>query len=335
MCAKVAIVYNQPERSRYADMGEWAAIAGVLEEVDAVEKALVELRYDCFRVPLSPPLKHAAEIISTIKADLIFNLFEGFDGQPGTEATIAEMFAERRLPYTGCPSDAIKVCLDKIRVKDTLVANGIKTPRYCLLNSKPPASFDLRFPCIVKTRAEHASHGMSEESVVHNIKQLESQVSKISHLFGGEALVEEYEDGREINALAMGKGKVEVFPVSEIIYTLPEGKPRILTYAAKWDPENEYYNCSTHQCPAQIEEEVRQTAVDIVLSVFKLCIGSGYARVDFRQDSQGTLKVIDVNPNPDISPAVGAAHQAEIYGLSYNQFMERIISIALEGSSGS
>ena len=331
MCAKVAIVYNQPERSRYADMGEWAAIAGVLEEVDAVEKALVELGYNCFRIPLSPPLKHASEIISTIKADLIFNLFEGFDGQPGTEATIAEMFAKIGLPYTGCPADAIKVCLDKMRVKDILVANGIKTPRYCLLNDNPPASFDLRFPGIVNTRAEHASHGISEESVVHNIKQLESQVSKVSRLFGGEALVEEYEDGREINALVMGKSKIEVFPVSEIIYTLPEGKPRILTYAAKWDPGNEYYNCSTHRCPAEIDEEVRRSAVDIVLSVFRLCIRSGYARVDFRQDSQGTLKVIDVNPNPDISPEVGAAYQAQTSGLSYNQFIEQIISIALEG----
>jgi D-alanine-D-alanine ligase len=335
MCAKVAIVYNQPERSRYADMGEWAAIAGVLEEVDAVEKALVELRYDCFRVPLSPPLTHASEVISTIKADLVFNLFEGFDGQPGTEAIIAEMFSKIGLPYTGCPADAVKLCLDKMRVKEMLVANGIKTPRYCLLKRKPLASFDLRFPCIVKTRAEHASHGISEESVVHNMKQLESQVAKVSRLFGGEALVEEYEDGREINALAMGKGNVEVFPVSEIIYTLPEGKPRILTYAAKWDPKNEYYNGSTHRCPAEIEEEVRQTAVDIVMSVFKLCIGSGYARVDFRQDSQGTLKVIDVNPNPDISPGVGAAYQAGIHGLSYNQFIEHIISIATEESSGS
>jgi D-alanine-D-alanine ligase len=335
MCAKVAIVYNQPERSRYADMGEWAAIAGVLEEVDAVEKALVELGYDCFRVPLSPPLRHASEIISKMRADLVFNLFEGFDGQPGTEATIAEMFDKIGLPYTGCPADAIKICLDKMRVKNILVANDIKTPRYCLLNGTPPASFDLRFPCIVKTRAEHASHGISEESVVHNIKQLESQVSKVSRLFGGEALVEEYEDGREINALVMGKSQVEVFPVSEIIYTLPEGKPRILTYAAKWEPENEYYNCSTHRCPAEIAEEVRQTAVDIVLSVFKLCIGSGYARVDFRQDSQGILKVIDVNPNPDISPAVGAAHQADVYGLSYNQFIERIIRVALEESCGS
>jgi D-alanine-D-alanine ligase len=332
MCAKVAIVYNQPESSRYADMGEGAAIAGVLEEVDAVEKALGELGYDCFRVPLSPPLNRVRDIINSVKADLVFNLFEGFDGQPDTEAIIAEMLSETSLPYTGCPADAIRLCIDKVRVKDILAANGVKTPRYLLVSGKPLPSFDLTFPCIVKTRSEHASHGMSEDSVVHNIRQLEIQTAKVSCLFGGDALVEEYVDGKEINALAMGKSKVEVFPISEIIFNLPEGKPRILTYASKWDPENEYYDCSYRQCPAEVEEEVRSSVVNTVLSVFHSCIRSGYARVDFRQDAQGNLKVIDVNPNPDISPEVGAAYQAEVSGLSYNQFIERIISIALEES---
>jgi D-alanine-D-alanine ligase len=331
MCAKVAIVYNQPESSRYADMGEGAAIAGVLEQVDAVEKALGELGYDCFRVPLSPPLNRVRDIINSVKADLIFNLFEGFDGQPDTEATIAEMLTETGLPFTGCPADALSLCIDKVRVKDILAANDIKTPRYMIVSGKPPPSFDLTFPCIVKTRAEHASHGMSDDSVVHNIRQLEIQTAKVSCLFGGEALVEEYEDGREINALAMGKSKVDVFPISEIIFTLPEGKPRILTYSSKWDPENNY---STRQCPAEVEEEVRIAVVDAVLSVFHSCIRSGYARVDFREDSQGNLKVIDVNPNPDISPEAGTACQAEVSGLSYNQFIERIISIALEESHG-
>jgi len=132
----------------------------------------------------------------------------------------------------------------------------------------------------------------------------------------------------------MGKSKIEVFPVSEIIFKLPAGKPRILTYSAKWDPGNEYYNGSCRQCPAEIEEELRRTAVDTALSVFRLCIGWGYARVDFREDAHGTLKVIDVNPNPDISPDVGAACQAMVSGLSYNQFIERIISIALEETHG-
>ena len=330
MCAKVAIVYNQPERSRYADIGEWAAIAGVLEEADAVEKALGELGYDSFRVPLSPPLNRARDVINSVKADIIFNLFEGFDGQPGTEAVIAAMLLETRLPVTGCTADAIKLCTDKLKVKDILEASGIKTPRHILVSGKPPPSFDLKFPCIVKTSSEHASHGMSEDSVVHNMKQIEIQAAKISCLFGGEALVEEYEVGREFNALVMGRSKMEVFPVSEIIFKLPAGKPRILTYSAKWEPGNEYYNCSSRQCPAEVDEELRRTAVDTALSVFKLCIGFGYARVDFREDAHGILKVIDVNPNPDISPDVGAACQAMVSGLSYNQFIERIISLALE-----
>lgn len=334
MCSRVAIVYNQPERSRYADMGEGAAIAGVLEEVDAVEKALAELGYDCFRVPLSPPMNRVRDIISDLKADLVFNLFEGFDGQPETEAAIAGMLSETRLPFTGCTAEAIRLCTDKIRVKDILAANGIKIPRHLLVSGKPPPSLDLTFPCIVKTRSEHASHGMSEDSVVHNMRQLEIQSAKVSCLFGGEALVEEYADGREFNALVMGKSKAEVFPISEIIFTTPEGKPRILTYASKWDPENEYYNCASRQCPAEVEEELRRAVADMTLSVFNLCIGSGYARVDFREDSRGTLNVIDVNPNPDISPDAGAACQAEVSGLSYNQFIERIISIAVEESHG-
>jgi D-alanine-D-alanine ligase len=332
MCAKVAIIYNQPERSRYADMGEGAAIAGVLEEVDAVEKALGELGYDCFRVPLSPPLDRVRDVIDSVSADLVFNLFEGFDGQPHTEAVIAEMISQTRVPFTGCPTEAIKLCIDKVRVKDILAANGIKTPRYLLVSGKPPPDLDLTFPCIVKARTEHASHGISEDSVVYDIRQLETQTAKVRCLFGGEALVEEYIDGREINALAMGKSKVDVFPLSEILFDLPGGKPRILTYASKWDPENDYYDSSTRRCPAELEEEARCAVVDAVLSVFHSCIYSGYARVDFRQDAQGNMQVIDVNPNPDISPDAGAAYQAKASGLSYNKFIERIISIALEGS---
>ena len=49
MCPKVAIVYNQPEPGRYADMGESAAIAGVIYEVEAAEQALSDLKNSSFR----------------------------------------------------------------------------------------------------------------------------------------------------------------------------------------------------------------------------------------------------------------------------------------------
>jgi D-alanine-D-alanine ligase len=332
MCPKVAIVYNQPEPGRYADMGESAAIAGVLDEVEAVEQALSDLKYSGFRVPLSPPLERVRENLAAIKADVVFNLFEGFDGQPMTEVNVAEMLAELGLPYTGCNANAIRLCLDKVKAKDTISAGGITSPHYHILKSKLPVQFDLRFPCIVKPRAEDASHGITEESVVYDRKQLEKQAAKVCKLFGGEALVEEYIDGRELNATVIGNDKASVLPVSEIVYTLPQGKPRILTFAAKWEPQSEYYRGSVHVCPADVGNDVKQRAADIALSAFRLCGCSGYARVDFRQDAYGNLTVIDINPNPDISLSSGAARQARTAGLSYSQFIERIINIALEGT---
>jgi hypothetical protein len=51
-------------------------------------------------------------------------------------------------------------------------------------------------------------------------------------------------------------------------------------------------------------------------------------------DEKKRLNVIEVNPNPDISPDLsGAVRQAEAAGMSYTRFIERIVQMALEGNS--
>jgi D-alanine-D-alanine ligase len=54
-----------------------------------------------------------------------------------------------------------------------------------------------------------------------------------------------------------------------------------------------------------------------------------YGRIDLRVDAAGTPWVIDVNPNPDISPDAGVARAARIAGMSYPQLIARIADIAL------
>ena len=54
-------------------------------------------------------------------------------------------------------------------------------------------------------------------------------------------MVEEYIDGREFNTTVMGNGRLTVPAISEIVYTLPAGKPRILTFEAKWEENSLYY----------------------------------------------------------------------------------------------
>ena len=73
-----------------------------------------------------------------------------------------------------------------------------------------------------------------------------------------------------------------------------------------------------------------QRISELVIAVFKLLNCKGYARVDMRLDKAERLNVLEVNPNPDISPGSGAARQAEAAGMSYTQFVEVIIQLALK-----
>ena len=330
MSPKVAIIYNRPEEDRYSAMGEQKAILGVLVEVKAVHEGLHRLGCSVERVPLSPPLEKVKETLSTVKADVIFNLFEGFAGSPQTESAVAAMLHELGLPYTGCSAAALSLALDKAQTKTILEANGLPTPAFQVLNAETVGEFSLRFPCIVKPAAEDASHGLTERSVVTDRAGLEEQVKYISGLYDGQALVEEYVDGREFNVTVMGNDDPVVLPESEIVYTLPEGRPRILTFEAKWEPESLYFKSSAPFCPADIDETIRQRIAGPAAAAFKLLGCTGYARVDFRMGADLIPQIIEVNPNPDLSPGYGVALQSKVSGLSYSRMVERIIQLAME-----
>jgi len=320
---RIAIIYNQPLKSRYDERGEQAAVSGVLEAVEAVHDALLKLGYGVLKVPLSPPLHRAQDKLINLEADLVFNLFEGFAGHPETEAEIAEILTVFKKPFTGCPAGALKLALDKAKTKTVLKSAGINTPDFQLLHPETLSSFSLSYPCIIKPRREDASHGLSAENVVNDLASLEKQVTAVSRYYGGQALVEHFIDGREFNATVLGG---TVLPVSEIDYSLPKGVPHLLTFAAKWQPDSDYFQGTKVVCPAKIGVEEREDIAQTALNVFGLLGCRGYARVDMRRDEAGQLNVIEVNPNPDISPGAGSVRQAEVAGLAYPQFIERIVT---------
>ncbi len=326
----VAIIYNEPVPSRYDKAGEAKAVKGVLEAVDAVRRSLIERGCEVTCRPLTPPIERVRETLASLDADLVFNLFEGFCGQPETESLVPEYLESIGITFTGCPDTALRLALDKAKVKVLLKAAGIPTPDFQLLNPQMIHMFQLGYPCIVKPRSEDASHGLSEASVVTNLASLEKQVQLISASYAGGAIVEEFIDGREFNATVMGNSQGTVLPVSEIVYSLPSGMPEILTFSAKWEPDSPYYQGTKVVCPAEISAEERELISKTALAAFRLLGCQGYARVDMRMDKEGQLKVIEVNPNPDISPDAGAPRQAKTAGMTYTQFIDAIVKLALE-----
>ncbi len=331
MSLKVGLVYNEPIPDRYDAMGESEAIADVLEEVKAVEAALNELGHQVVKVGLVPPLDEARRILQGMDVDVYFNLFEGFAGAPETEAKVAAMLAATSRPYTGSPPCALTLALDKPHTKELLLAAGIKTPRYQLLHEGEAGSLSLSYPCIVKPTAEDASHGITAESVVSDAAALARQLAKVCASYGGVALVEEFIDGRELSTTIMGNRAPQVLSFSEIVYTLPAGLPPLLTFGAKWTLGDVYFLHTDPVCPARVEPALREKLVYVSLQAYRLVGCHGYGRIDMRLGPDGEPYVLEVNPNPDISLTAGAAHQAAAIGLTYPQFIDKIIELAMRG----
>lgn len=330
MRAKVTLVYNDPLPGKYQNTGEEKAVLGVMDSVNAVKKALIELQYEITLLPLALPLEQALSKLENLSTDIVFNLFEGFPGFPETETLIPQYLTKKNITFTGCSSESLTLALDKAKTKEYLMKAGIATPAFQLMTLENLSAFRLKYPCIVKPFGEDASHGLTEDSVVNDMAGLTKQITLVCSNYGGQALVEELIEGREFNATVMGNIKHIVLPVGEITYNLPPGKPKILTFDAKWEQNSLYYKSTPVICPAKIEDSEKERIGKVALEAFKIIIGRGYARVDMRLDSQNRVNVLEVNPNPDISPNTGAARQSKAAGMTYAQFIEKIIILALE-----
>jgi D-alanine-D-alanine ligase len=334
MRTDVCIVYNEPLPGAFEAAGESTAVASVLDAVSAVAGALRSRGYSYHLLPVKPGgCSDMLRRLGRLNPGIIFNLFEGFDRDPDSEGRVARLLEKTGIAVTGAPSGALTDCINKVKTKSRLRSLGLPTADWHLY--QPCAAMQLPapalpFPCVVKPLETDASHGLTERSLVSNIHEMREQVELVHARYGQAALVEEFLPGREFNILVMGP-PLRLFSVAEICYSLPAGKPRLLTYASKWEEGDEYYAATQVQCPAQLSDADARAIENLAARTFTELVGRGYARIDMRSDGSGEINILEINPNPDIGPASGAKREAEASGISYNDFLCTIMAQAWSG----
>ena len=305
----------------------------VREEVSAIEESLREGGFNPFVLSVDNFSKDLIQIISEISPKFIFNLCEEINGKCELEMCVAGLLDLMGIPYTGSAPFALGLALNKFHVKQILRSAGIPTARGYVRYPGHRAAIPrgMHFPMFVKPSREDASLGINSNSVCHTAKQLEKQIRYIHEVYHQEALIEEYLDGREFNVSVVGDRNPEVLAISEINFSgLPEGEPRIVSYRAKWDEDSPLFNFTVPICPASITRRLENRIKDIAIRSYQ-CIGCrDYARIDMRTDSRGSIHVLEVNPNPDISPKAGFARAARAAGYSYSDIILRIGASAVE-----
>jgi D-alanine-D-alanine ligase len=331
----VVLLYNLLERLQKGEEKDVLAEDAVIEEIGAVETAVRSLGHQCFVVAIRDEIFSVIYWLKEIRPDVVVNLCEGVYGNSCWEMDIPALLDLFHIPYTGSPPLTLGLCQNKGRVKDILHSQGIPTPSYTIFDQPVRQVKKGFFPVIVKPIHEDGSLGISKGSVVFDEAHLKKQVRYVIEKYGQPALVEEFVDGRELNVSVVEiNGKVDVLPISEIDYSeFPAGVPRICGYEAKWIPESVEYQKSKPVCPAPLEAEMKKRVEETAIRVFKLFECRDYARVDFRVDQDGRIYVIEVNPNPDISPQSGMSREIKAKGMTYVQFVEGLLEKALQRKS--
>jgi len=56
---------------------------------------------------------------------------------------------------------------------------------------------------------------------------------------------------------------------------------------------------------------------------------NGYARIDLRMDDEGSVYVLEANPNPNLAYGEDFAESAENASISYERLLDRILTLGM------
>jgi D-alanine-D-alanine ligase len=303
----------------------------VLVQVGDVSQALSDLGYEPIPMPFSMGIGEMARKLEDLAPTFVFNLVETVQGAGSLIYLAPAVLDHLAINYTGASTEAIFLTSNKIVAKRLLSSSGILTPYWTSIGSIQRGARFNAGTYIVKSVWEHASFGLDDDALVSvaNPEELLDELLIRKERLAGDCFAEAFVEGREFNlSLLAGNGAPEVLPPAEIMFhDFPETKPRLVGYAAKWEPGSFEYNHTPRRFDFPEEDAgLLRELRGIALRCWDLFALRSYARVDFRVDAVGNPWVLEINTNPCLSPDAGFIAAAAQSGLSFNQVIERIVA---------
>jgi len=269
------------------------------------------------------------------RAHFVFNLCdEGYCNDARKELHVPSLLEMLGLAYTGGGPQCLAFCYDKSLVRGIGKEMQIPVPEAVFI--KPGDDiFELPFgfPVLVKPNFGDSSFGITTRSVANTTEQVVDAISEIREKFGYDKpiLVEEFLTGMDFTVGIIGNlpDAYTVLPIIEEDYSsLPPDLPRLCGYEAKWLPDSPYWNLKS--IPAHLGDEMEKFVVECCLKLFDRLECRDYCRFDWRIDSEGCPKILEVNPNPGWCWDGHLAKMAKIAGMSYPQMLGAILNAAEE-----
>lgn len=335
----VLILFNVPKpASSLAESGHESE-AGVLAEVAAVSQALSKLNIPCRTMGIKT-LRELPEVLMKAPETLVFNLVEGFQARPDEANLVPAVCQAFAKGCTGANTPALTMALNKWQTKGILTHAGLSCPggTVVLPGQKVTRAAVPLGRVIVKPTASDASEGIEEHCVLDgaDLAHIEEAVERLHAQIGQPVLIEPFVGHRELNVSMLQRGEdIQVLPLAEIDFSAFQvEKPRIVGYRAKWVAESFEFNNTPRIIPAPLPEEQAEKVREYARRAWQALGCHDYVRVDFRLTESGEAVILEVNPNPDISPGAGFAAALEAACIPYEDFVAAVLSNALDRLHG-
>ena len=298
----IAVLYGGTSAEREVSLNSGKAIAnGLVQSGYHVE--LIDTK--------SVPLSALAEK----NIDCVFIALHGRGGEDGCLQGALEFMG---LNYTGSGVLGSALCMDKVRTKQVLLAQGLPTAPFKVIQQ---AQFDmadceavlagLGGVAMVKPAKEGSSIGMAK---VTNAKALENALIE-AFGFDDRVLVEAWIHGPEYTVSILGDTALPAIHM--------ETPREFYDYEAKYQS-----NSTLYHCPSGLTEQDEQALQTLSKQAFDAVDAQGWGRVDVMRNEQGDWQVLEVNTVPGMTETSLVPKAAQAAGIGFSELVSRIAESA-------
>jgi D-alanine-D-alanine ligase len=104
---------------------------------------------------------------------------------------------------------------------------------------------------------------------------------------------------------------------------------RIATRKVKWDRKYQAKHGIVTAKAENLSDEQRAELARLAKRTYRALYMSGFARMDFRLRSDGTIFLLEANANPNLSKGEDLADSANAVGIGYTALIAKIVQLGL------
>ena len=253
----------------------------------------------------------AVEDLSTLREKNIDRVFIALHGRGGEDGALQGALDLMEIPYTGSGVLASALAMDKWRSKLVWQAAGIPVPDFAVITADSDFAAveeKLGLPLFVKPANEGSSIGISKVKQHGDLPAAYAVAVK----FDVVVLAERFLAGGEYTVGILGDRALPVI--------------RIVPATEFYDYESKYLRDDTeYRIPSGLSADSEQELQQLAQRAFAVLGGRGWGRVDLMLDDVGKPYVLEVNTSPGMTDHSLVPMAARAAGLSFEQFVTRVL----------